>query len=185
MAPMRFVFALSCLLSFLWGCQSTSESFVYVPPERPSVTYRAPNQSSDELRPSTNFHNNGDSERFPERAYFGIQAADCIGPKGSRGVYIIKLSPDSVLRKIGMGTGDQVLSLGAHTPKSTSELTYVIQRLTPNTLQPIAYLRAGRRIEAVVVPPAWIPKQTEKQRIDRSYSSEQRTCSLIGLQNLR
>jgi hypothetical protein len=106
MAPMRFVFALSCLLSFLWGCQSTSESFVYVPPERPSVTYRAPNQSSDELRPSTNFHNNGDSERFPERAYFGIQAADCIGPKGSRGVYIIKLSPDSVLRKIGMGTGD-------------------------------------------------------------------------------
>lgn len=155
------------LTLFLSGC-STSQ-------HRDSYTRNTRDEASDVPRHSQSFHTNTGKEWVK----FGVNAADCVDRNGRRGVFAIKFNGDSILQRKGMMPGDQFLQVHGITPKTTGELTYIIQRITPRTSTTIVFQRNGKRYEITVAPPSWVPNSSEVARVTSKYRIS--PCPAIGM----
>lgn len=165
------------LLLFLGlsGCSSTSNS-----PRGDSIDAQPSSQhptikTSDRLTPSDNFHNN---EGY-YRALFNMNTADCKSGNGIAGVYIVKLHGQSVVKLRGGMVGDRIVQVSAHRPKTSSDLTYIIKRITPDTVVPVVLDRGGKIFEILVVPPPWKPSDDQRAFIDSPYKIS--PCHMISL----
>lgn len=174
---MRFIGFFSLLLLLgLYGCSSPPSSPRSSNTYPPPITIKPPlTKTSDKLTPSENFHSNDGYYR----ALFNMNSADCKSNNSTSGVYIVKLHDQSVVRMRGGLPGDKVIQIGAHKPRTSSELTYIIKRITPDTVVPIVLERSGRTFEIIVIPPPWEPTEQQKQQIDSPYQFD--VCSLIGM----
>lgn len=140
--------------------------------------------SAQVLSPSANFENNFDPRGV--RAKFGLNTADCIDNSGRQGVFVVGLNPGSVLYKLnGVRVGDKILQVGAHKVTTSSGLTFIIKRITPDTVQTISFERNGVKGQIVVIPPPWTPSKREALRIDMPYPSRRNPCQEIGLRMVR
>jgi hypothetical protein len=165
-----------CVFIILSGCSIYSNSlgdFYYEPPRESRIL----NVSNEEMKPSPNFHNNTGIDR----AYFGISTADCFDGNGARGIFVISLNNSSVAKRKGLIVGDKILQLGVHKPYSTKNLTYIIQRVTPDTVQSIIFERNFKSYEVIVIPPSWMPTEKQREKADSPYQLDKYPCKDIGL----
>ena len=158
-----FGFAMSV---FIAGCYSSQHRENYQPTR---------DEAWDTPRPAQSFHTNTGKEWVK----FGVNAADCVDRSGRRGVFAIKFNGDSILQRKGMMPGDQFLQVHGITPKTTGELTYIIQRITPGTSTTIVFHRNGKRYEITVAPPSWVPNSSEVARVTSKYRIS--PCPTIGM----
>lgn len=171
------------LLTTIVGCATSDNrtvTYTQAPTQAQAPTHKKIT-TTEELKPSSNFHNNTGSDV----AMFGINAANCYGNDGVKGVYVTRLNNTSVAKAKGLAAGDKIIQLSTFYPTSVSELTYIIQRITPDTVQSIAFERNAKKYAISVIPPSITLTTEQKQKAYTPYLPNEYPCRTINLRDAK